>query len=41
MQTLLFNLDCDFGTDTESVLLQTRGNWVLTIVNTMETVYFF
>ena len=30
MQTLLFNLDRDVGTDTESAQLQTRGNWVLT-----------
>jgi len=40
MQTLLFNLDRDVGTDTESALLQTRGNWVLTIVNTTVVIKF-
>jgi len=27
-------LDRDVGTDTESAQFETRGNWVLTIVNT-------
>jgi len=31
----IINLDRDVGTDTESAQLQTRGNWVLTIVNTI------